>query len=72
VALGLGWVFSNGNCGALATEYFDDLGLLSTKVDWPLQRARMWNATADDPTRATRRAAGGGSAVSLLALSMMR
>jgi len=54
---GRGWVFSNGNCGAPTTEYFDDLGLLDTKVDWPLQRARVWSDTADDPTRATRRAA---------------
>jgi ssDNA thymidine ADP-ribosyltransferase, DarT len=54
---GIPWVFSNGNCGARLTEYYDDLTLLDTKVDWPLQMARMWRATADDPTRATRRAA---------------
>ena len=50
------WVFSNGNCGAHLTEYFDDLSRLDTEVDWPLQAATMWNSTADDPTRATRRA----------------
>ena len=51
------WVFSNGNCGAHLTEYFDDLSRLDAEVDWPLQAATMWNSTADDPTRATRRAA---------------
>ena len=51
------WVFSNGNCGSYLTEYFDDLALLDTEIDWPLQRATMWNNTADDPARATRRAA---------------
>lgn len=54
---GLPWAFSNGNCGAFLTEYFDDLALLDTEVDWVLQHATMWHDTADDPTRATRRAA---------------
>lgn len=31
---GLRWVFSNGNCGALTTEHFNDLQLLDVKVDW--------------------------------------
>jgi ssDNA thymidine ADP-ribosyltransferase, DarT len=53
----LRWVFSNGNCGAPTTEYFNDLHLLDAKVDWNLQEAIMWNDTADDPSRATRRAA---------------
>ena len=57
VRAGLPWVFSNGNCGARLTEYYDDLRLLDSKVDWPLMRALMWKDTADDPTRATRRAA---------------
>lgn len=57
VSAGLPWVFSNGNCGAILTEYFDDITLLDDKIDWPLQYAKMWNSTADDPTRATRRAA---------------
>jgi hypothetical protein len=57
VESGLHWVFSNGNCGSPTTEYFDDLGLLDTKVDWDLMRAKLWHDTADDPTRATRRAA---------------
>lgn len=54
---GLPWVFSNGNCGAPTTEYFNDLRLLDTKIDWGLQEATMWQATAEDPNRATRRAA---------------
>lgn len=57
VAAGLPWVFSDGNCGAYLTEYYDDLALLDSKVDWALQRASMWSNTADDPTRVTRRAA---------------
>ncbi len=57
VRTGLRWVFSNGNCGSPTTEYFDELELLDTAVDWDLQEAVMWNATADDPNRATRRAA---------------
>lgn len=56
-AAGLRWVFSDGNCGARLTRYHDDLGELDTAVDWPLQEAARWNSTADDPNRATRRAA---------------
>jgi len=55
---GLQWVFSNGNCGAPTTEYFNDPRRLDTAVDWELQQVDvMWNNTADDPNRATRRAA---------------
>ncbi|MBW0103663.1 DUF4433 domain-containing protein [Pseudonocardia sp. KRD-291] len=57
VDAGLPWVFSDGNCGAQLTEYFEDLAELDAAVDWPLQAAKMWNSTAEDPTRATRRAA---------------
>jgi len=53
----LPWVFSNGNCGAPTTEYFNDLHLLDTKIDWELQEAVMWTSTPEDPNRATRRAA---------------
>jgi hypothetical protein len=57
VDAGLQWVFSDGNCGAITTGYYDQLDQLDAKVDWPLQRQTMWNPTADDPTRETRRAA---------------
>lgn len=30
---GLQWLFSNGNCGAPTTDYFNDLRLLDTAVD---------------------------------------
>lgn len=53
----LRWVFSNGNCSAPTTEYFNDLRLLDTKIDWPLQDAVIWTSTPEDPNRATRRAA---------------
>jgi len=54
---GPSWVFSNGNCGAPTTEYFNDLRMLDTAVDWDLQEAVMWADSADEPNRATRRAA---------------
>jgi ssDNA thymidine ADP-ribosyltransferase, DarT len=54
---GIPWVFSDGNCGAILTGYYDSRDELDAKVDWPLQRQQMWNSTADDPTRETRRAA---------------
>jgi hypothetical protein len=57
VRAGRPWVFSNGNCGAHLTEYSDDLGQLDSMVDWPLQSETIWRSTAEDPTRATRRAA---------------
>jgi len=57
IRVGLPWVFSNGNCGAYLTEYFQNLGVIDAKIDWPLQYATRWNSNADDPTRATRRAA---------------
>lgn len=57
VRAGLPWVFSDGNCGALLTRYYDDLALLDTTVDWPLLEQTMWNSTAADPNRPTRRAA---------------
>jgi len=54
---GARWVFSDGNCGAELTAYYDNLDELDHRVDWPLQQARQWSDTADDPQRATRRAA---------------
>lgn len=51
------WVFSDGNCGSMLTRYYDDLDRLDDAVDWPLQEAKWWNSTAEDPNRATRRAA---------------
>lgn len=57
VDAGLRWVFSDGNCGAMLTGYYDDLADLNKKIDWSLQYATIWKSTAEDPTRATRRAA---------------
>jgi hypothetical protein len=54
---GARWVFSDGNCGAELTAYHDNLDELDDRVDWPLQAARQWADTAEDPQRATRRAA---------------
>lgn len=53
----LRWLFSDGNCAATVTQLFNDLGLLSSVVDWQIMRALMWNNTADDPDRMRRRMA---------------
>ena len=54
---GCSWLFSDGNCGATLTAYYDDLDRIDSAVDWPLQEQTMWRDTPEDPTRATRRAA---------------
>jgi hypothetical protein len=56
-AAGLHWLFSDGNCAASVTQFFDDPGFLDSAVDWQVMRARMWNNTADDPDRMRRRMA---------------
>jgi|tagenome__1003787_1003787.scaffolds.fasta_scaffold20808985_3 hypothetical protein len=56
-ATGVAWLFSDGNCASSVTQFFDDLTLLDSVVDWKVMRARMWNNTADDPDRMRRRMA---------------
>jgi hypothetical protein len=51
------WLFSDGNCAAIVTQVFNDLGLLSSVVDWQVMTMRMWNNTAEDPDRMRRRMA---------------
>jgi hypothetical protein len=53
----LPWLFSDGNCAADLTDYYDDLSELDSVIDWPLMRARYWADTADDPDRCRRRMA---------------
>jgi hypothetical protein len=54
---GLRYLFSDGNCAASVTQFFDRLRDLDSAVDWPLMRSTMWNNTADDPDRMRRRMA---------------
>lgn len=56
-AAGLRSLFSDGNCAAVVTQLYDDIGQLESVIDWPVMRARMWNNTADDPDRMRRRMA---------------
>jgi hypothetical protein len=56
VRMGLGYVFSDGNCASIFTEYFHNLDRLDM-VDWALMSAKMWNNTPSDGDRMRRRAA---------------
>lgn len=56
-ATGAACLFSDGNCASTVTQFFDDLALLDSAVDWAVMRATMWNNTADDPDRMRRRMA---------------
>ncbi|MGH3157753.1 MAG: type II toxin-antitoxin system toxin DNA ADP-ribosyl transferase DarT [Streptosporangiaceae bacterium] len=56
-AAGLRWLFSDGNCAANVTDFFDDLTLLDSAVDWQVMRAQIWKNTADDPDKMRRRMA---------------
>jgi hypothetical protein len=56
-ATGAVCLFSDGNCASSVTQFFDDLALLDSTVDWAVMRATMWNNTADDPDRMRRRMA---------------
>ena len=53
----LQWVFTDGNCAADLTEYFNDVTQLEGAVDWPLMKEVMWKDTAEDPDRMRRRMA---------------
>jgi len=57
VDAGLPWVATDGNARAVITRFTDRLADLTTMVDQPLMRARMWNSTPDDPDRERRRMA---------------
>jgi hypothetical protein len=57
LAAGLRFVFSDGNCGSVVTDYGDDLARLDELVDWGLMRERYWADTPDDPDRRRRRMA---------------
>ena len=50
-------LFSDGNCASPLTQFFGDLALLGSVVDWDLMTARMWANTPDDQDRMRRRMA---------------
>jgi hypothetical protein len=50
-------LFSDGNCASPLTQFFGDLGLLGSVIDWDLMTARMWANTSDDQDRMRRRMA---------------
>lgn len=56
-ASGLQCVFSDGNAAKLITDFFDDLELLQSRVDWAVMRARIWKNTKEDGDRMRRRMA---------------
>jgi hypothetical protein len=51
---GLPYVFTDGHAVMRRTQFYNNLSDLD-KIDWPLMKAKMWNATADDPDRTRRR-----------------
>ncbi|MGH8884121.1 MAG: type II toxin-antitoxin system toxin DNA ADP-ribosyl transferase DarT [Egibacteraceae bacterium] len=53
---GAPYVFSDGNCGSVFTEYFTDDHDLS-RVDWEIMTAVWWADTPDDGDRMRRRMA---------------
>lgn len=50
-------MFSDGNCASPLTQFFGDLALLGSVVDWELMTSRMWANTPDDQDRMRRRMA---------------
>lgn len=52
----LAFAFSDGNCSAAFTRFFDDLDDLD-QVDWALMNERYWANTAEDGDRRRRRGA---------------
>jgi hypothetical protein len=50
-------VFTDGNAAAAFTAFYDDPGLLSEVVDWPLMKVRYWSNTPEDNDRRRRRGA---------------
>jgi hypothetical protein len=57
IATGRPWVYSDGNCASVLTEYSTDLGDMATLVDWEVMKAHMWANTLDDGDRMRRRMA---------------
>jgi hypothetical protein len=56
-AAGQPCLFSDGNCASPLTQFFGDLALLGSAVDWELMTSRMWANTPEDQDRMRRRMA---------------
>jgi hypothetical protein len=56
-AAGLPCVCTDGNAATAITRFSDDLGNLSTMIDWPLMEEHYWANTPEDPDRVRRRMA---------------
>lgn len=54
---GLSFVFTDGHPIVAFSEFFNDVNLLSQRIDWDLMEARYWSDTDDDPDRKRRRQA---------------
>lgn len=54
---GLPWIASNGNAAVGTTEFSHEAEAVSDFIDFDLMKQRMWNDTADDPDRMSRRCA---------------
>ena len=47
--------FTDGHAAINYTEFYEDLSLLETTIDWTLMKAKYWSDTEDDPNRQFRR-----------------
>jgi ssDNA thymidine ADP-ribosyltransferase, DarT len=47
--------FTDGHAAINYAEFYDDLSLLGTTIDWKLMEAKYWSDTEDDPNRQFRR-----------------
>ncbi len=47
--------FTDGHAAINYAEFYDDLSLLETTIDWKLMEAKYWSDTEDDPNRHFRR-----------------
>ncbi len=54
---GLTWVYSDGNCAKVVTNFYTDLDGLDENVDWAVMKLRIWKDTAEDGDRMRRRMA---------------
>jgi ssDNA thymidine ADP-ribosyltransferase, DarT len=56
-ALGLQFAFTDGHAVMALSEFYDDLNLLPTVVDWEIMGSRYWHDTNEDLDRKRRRQA---------------
>jgi hypothetical protein len=56
-AAGLKFAFTDGHAEMAVSEFFDDLALLDSKIDWAVMQSKYWNDTPDVPDRKRKRQA---------------